>query len=296
MGSEWCLSASDCLPAGECSLSCCSHHMVHQSSELKQRRAGKRRAMMGSWHLQDWACLLNAGLLIQLLQKKKKKISHEFSNHHWSISACIMQYICICLFVFTIQENLFFRWVMLWHHSTLVLFTKLPCSYTVIKRKHISRKPLTKPNNSDVQLFEVESLPSTDVVFHGIMGLVPMTWSSGVHSSLGGIHCIHSAKIVKRTLYVHAIDVCIIFRHYSVAHRNDSCFSRWSYAVPPQARNKMLTPLVSPCSIVHLLREPFAANVLIYSTEWAGNKALTLKAAGQLTAPFPRCFKLRIIM
>ncbi len=181
---------------------------------------------------------------------------------------------------------------MLWHHSTLVLFTKLSCSYTVIKRKHISRKPLTKPNNSDVQLFEVESLPSTDVVFHGIMGLVPMTWSSGVHSSLGGMHCIHSAKIVKRTLYVHAIDVCIIFRHYSVAHRNDSCFSRWSYAVPPQARNKMLTPLVSPCSIVHLLREPFAANVLIYSTEWAGNKALTLKAAGQSTAPFPRCFKL----
>lgn len=51
--------------------------------------------------LQDWACLLNAGLLIQLLQKKKKMISQEFSNHHWSISACIMQYIqyvYVCLF------------------------------------------------------------------------------------------------------------------------------------------------------------------------------------------------------
>ncbi len=68
------------------------------------------------------------------------------------------------MFVFAIQDNLLFRWVMLWHHSTLVLFTKLPHSYTVIKLNHISRKPLTKPNNSDVQLFEVQSLPSMDIV------------------------------------------------------------------------------------------------------------------------------------
>lgn len=98
MGSEWCLSASDCLPTGEWSLSCCSHHMVHQSSELKQ--GWERKAMMGSWHLQDWACLLNAGLLIQLLWRKKNDITRIFVSpleHFNMISALSFDmFVCFC--------------------------------------------------------------------------------------------------------------------------------------------------------------------------------------------------------
>lgn len=143
-----------------------------------------------------------------------------------------MYYVCICLFS---QFNRFYSLDESFSDIILYLYYLQSCPVlcAVIKQS----KNLWQ-NQTKVMCFCFKwsfkcsrSLPSTDAISHGIMGLVPMTWSSGVHSSLGGIHCIHSAKIVKRTLYMHAIDVCIIFRHCILWHRNDSCFSRRSYAM-----------------------------------------------------------------
>ncbi len=206
--SEWtCLwalndvSASDCLPAVSLAVP-----ITWFISQVSWSNAGLGKG--GRWRGAD---IYRIGPVCWTLGcwsscYRRRKIYHTSFQ---IITGAFQHYaVYMYMFVFAIQDNLLFRWLVLWHHSTLVLFTKLPCSYTVIKLNHISRKPLTKPNNSDVQLFEVESLPSMDIV---------SSWNYGTCSHdlvqwgafLTRRHTLHTLSKDSKDDTVHACHWCL---------------------------------------------------------------------------------------